>query len=72
VKLVLSEAYGGEAMKESSVFQLHERFKAGRENVERERSGRPRSHGTNENVGKVRIWCIYTEVQVLELWTKKQ
>jgi hypothetical protein len=51
---VLSEAYGGEAMKTSSVSEWHKWFKEGHENVESdERSGCPRSHRTNENVEKV-------------------
>jgi hypothetical protein len=42
-------------MKKSCAFERHKRFKAGREDVEDdERSDRPRSHGTGENVGKVR------------------
>jgi hypothetical protein len=40
--VMLSEAYGGEAMKKSSVFEWFKRFKEGLENV------------TNENVEKVR------------------
>jgi hypothetical protein len=51
---MLSEAYRGEAMKQSGVFEGHKRFKEGRDNVENdERSGRPRSQRTNESVGKV-------------------
>jgi hypothetical protein len=57
----LSEAYGGEAMKTSSVFERHKRFEEGFENVENdERSGCPRSHRTNENVEKV-TWCILVD-----------
>jgi hypothetical protein len=52
--VMLSEAYGREAMKMSSVFEGQKRFKEGRENVEDERSGRPRSHRTDENVESVR------------------
>jgi hypothetical protein len=52
---MLSEAYGGEAMKPSGVFRLHKRFKEGRENVEGdERSDHPRSHRTDENIEKAR------------------
>jgi len=51
---MLSEAYGGEAVKESSVFEWHKRFKEGRENVEGDEwSGPPRSHRTDVNVEKV-------------------
>jgi hypothetical protein len=42
-------------MKKSSVFEWYKRFKDGLENVkDDERSCRPRSHTTNENVEKVR------------------
>jgi hypothetical protein len=52
---MLSGACGGEAMKKSSVFEWNKRFKEGRENVkDDERSCRPRSHRTNENVEKMR------------------
>jgi hypothetical protein len=45
----------GEAMKNSSGFEWHKWFKEGRKNVEDdERSGRPRSDRTDENVEKVR------------------
>jgi hypothetical protein len=51
---VLSEAYGGEATKKSSVSELRKLFKEGRENVEHdERSGLSRYHRTDENVEKV-------------------
>jgi hypothetical protein len=43
---MLSEAYGGETVKESSVFEWHKRFN--------ERSGHPRSRRTDVNVEKVR------------------
>jgi hypothetical protein len=50
---LLSEAYEGEAMKKSSVFEWHEWLKEGCENVkDEERSGCPRSHRTDENVNK--------------------
>jgi hypothetical protein len=56
---MLCEAYGGEAVKESSVFEWHKRFEDSCENVEDDdRSGHPRSHRTNENAEKCRIWCI--------------
>jgi len=51
---VLSKAYGGEAVKKSSVFEWHIQFKEGHNNVEDDkRSGCPRSHRNDENVEKV-------------------
>jgi hypothetical protein len=52
---VFSKADGGGAMKNSSVFEWHKRFKEGHENVDDdESSGRPKSHKIDENVEKVR------------------
>jgi hypothetical protein len=52
---MLSETYGKEAMKKSSVSEWHRRFEEGRENVEDdETSGRTGSHRIDENVEKVR------------------
>jgi hypothetical protein len=51
---MFSEAYGGEAMKKSSVSEMHKQFKERCENVEDyEKSSCPRSHRTDENVEKV-------------------
>jgi hypothetical protein len=51
---MLSEAYGEESMKNSSVSEWYKWFRKGRENVENvERIGRPRSHKTDRNVEKV-------------------
>jgi hypothetical protein len=51
---VLSKAYGGEVMKESSIFEWHEHFKEGHKNTDDdERSGCPKSYRTNENAEKV-------------------
>jgi hypothetical protein len=48
---MLSYAYGTEAMKTLSASEWQKRFKKGHENVEDDdRSGRPRSHRTEENV----------------------
>jgi hypothetical protein len=42
---MLSEAYGGKAMKKSSVFEWYKRFKEGHDNMEDYvRSGHPRTH----------------------------
>jgi hypothetical protein len=52
---MLTKAYGAHTMKTSSVFERHKRFKECREDVkDGERIGRPKSHRTEENVGKVR------------------
>jgi len=52
---LLKEAYGAAAMKKTMVFEWHKRFKAGRDDVkDDERSGRPRTRRTDENVEKVR------------------
>jgi hypothetical protein len=51
---LVSEYYGGEAMKKSRVFKWHEQFKAGYKNVEDdERSGHPQYDTTKESVEKV-------------------
>jgi transposase len=47
---MLTEAYGADAMKKSSVSEWHKRFKQGREDVkDDERTGRPKTHRTDEN-----------------------
>jgi hypothetical protein len=47
---MLTEAYGADAVKKSSVFEWHKRFKEGREDVkDDERTGRPITHQTDEN-----------------------
>jgi transposase len=47
---MLTEAYGTDAMKKSSVSEWHKRFKEGREDVkDDERTGRPKTHQTDEN-----------------------
>jgi hypothetical protein len=51
---MLTEAYGADAVKESSVFEWHKRFKEGREDVkDNERTGHLKTHRTDENVEKV-------------------
>jgi hypothetical protein len=48
-------AYGEYAMKKSSVFEWHMRFKIGREDVQNDpRSGQPKSQRTDGNVDRVR------------------
>jgi hypothetical protein len=48
---MLTEAHGADAVKKSSVFEWHKRFKEGREDVkDDERTGRLKTHQTDENV----------------------
>jgi hypothetical protein len=59
---MLSDAYGGEAMKKYSVFEWHKLFKEVHEKVEDEgRSRRPRTHRTDENVEKGN-WYIHVDI----------
>jgi hypothetical protein len=47
---MLTEAYGADAMKKSSVFEWHKRFEEGREDVkDDERNGRLKAHRKDEN-----------------------
>jgi hypothetical protein len=47
---ILTEAHGADAMKKSSVFEWHKKFKEGREDVkDDERTGHPKTHWTDEN-----------------------
>jgi hypothetical protein len=39
-----TEAYGADAMKKSSVFEWHKRFKEGQKDVKDERTGHPKTH----------------------------
>jgi transposase len=52
---MLTEDYGADTMKKSSVFEWHKKFEEGREDVkDDERTGRPKTHRTDENVEEVR------------------
>jgi len=52
---VLTVAYGEYAMKKSSVFEWHRRFKEGREDVQDDpRSGQPKTQRTDANVDRER------------------
>jgi hypothetical protein len=65
---MLSEACGGEAMKNSSIFEWHKGFKEGCENMkDGERSSCPRSHRTNKNVEKV--WNLVHSDRYLSIRT---
>jgi hypothetical protein len=47
---MLTEAYGADAMKKSSVFEWHKKFKEGREDMkDDERTRCPKTHQTDEN-----------------------
>jgi hypothetical protein len=47
---MLTEAYGADAMKKSSVFEWHKRFKEGWEDVKDDKkTGLPKTHQTHEN-----------------------
>jgi hypothetical protein len=47
---MLTEAYGADATKKSSVFDWHKMFKKGREDVtDDERTGHPKTHRTDES-----------------------
>jgi hypothetical protein len=47
---MLTEAYGADAMKKSSVFEWHKRYKEGLEDVkDDERTGRLKTNRTDEN-----------------------
>jgi ribosomal protein S25 len=51
---MLTEVYGADVMKKSSVFEWHKKFKEGQEDVkDNERTGCPKTHQTDENVEKV-------------------
>jgi len=52
---MLQEAFGDNAMSQSKIFLLYKRFKDGRTSVnDDERSGRPSTNTTQENIAKVR------------------
>jgi transposase len=47
---MLTEIYGADAIKKSSVFEWHKKFKEGREDMKDDkRTGRPKTHRTDEN-----------------------
>ena len=52
--LMLVQVYGDNAMKKTAVYKWMKRFSEGRENVtDEERSGRPATSKTEENIAKV-------------------
>ena len=53
--LMLLQVYGDNAMKKTAVYKWVKRFSEGRESVtDEERSGRPATNRTEENIAKVR------------------
>jgi len=53
--LMLVQVYGDNAMKKTEVYKWVKRFSGGRESVtDEERSGRPATSRTEENIAKVR------------------
>jgi hypothetical protein len=69
---LLREAYGAAAMKKTSVFEWHKRFKKGRDDVQDdERPGRPRTRRTDENVEKVRKLVCTDEPLSLRMMARK-
>jgi len=54
IREVLVQVYGDNAMKKTAVYKWGERFSEGRESVtDKERSGRPATSGTEENIAKI-------------------
>ncbi|XP_011054411.1 PREDICTED: uncharacterized protein LOC105146071 [Acromyrmex echinatior] len=52
---MLGNCFGSDVLKKTTVYEWHERFRSGRESVEdNERSGRPSTSKTDENINKVR------------------
>ena len=53
--LILVQVYGDNAVKKTAVYKWVKRFSEGRESViDEERSGRPATRRTEENIAKVR------------------
>lgn len=56
---MLENCFGSDTLKKTAVYEWHERFRSGRESVEDdERSGRPSTSKTDENINKVREMLI--------------
>jgi len=51
---MLGNYFGSDTLKKTAVYEWHERFKSGHESVEDERSGRPSTSKTDENINKER------------------
>jgi len=61
---LVSEDYGGEAMKKSGVFEWHKWFKDGLKNIEDESSSHPTYNKTKELKNCI-IWCIQSAKLIL-------
>ena len=54
---MLEKCFGNDTLTRSNVFRWHERFRSGHESVEDdERSGRPSTAETDENINKINGW----------------
>ena len=54
---MLEKCFGNDTLTRSNVFRWHKRFRSGRESVEDdERSGRPSTAKTDENINKIKGW----------------
>ena len=53
ILVLVQKAYGNEAVNRSNVFRWYSRFRDGRELVEDERGGRPKSNRTEVNIAAV-------------------
>jgi len=52
---MLGNCFDSDVLKKTTVYEWHERFRSGRESVEDdERSGRPSTSKTDENINKMR------------------
>ncbi|XP_015905527.1 protein GVQW3-like [Parasteatoda tepidariorum] len=56
---MLEKCFGNDSLKKTIIYQWHERFKSGRESIEvDERSGRPSTSKTDENIDKVKEMLV--------------
>ena len=54
---MLEKCFDNDTLTRSNVFRWHERFRSGRESIEDdERSGRPSTAKTDENINKIKGW----------------
>ena len=62
---MLKECFGNNTLTRSNVFRWHERFRSGRESVEDdERSGRPSTAKTDENINKIKGWIFFSDFRI--------